>query len=444
MTDSLVKKNRPIIKNWGGNVAFTPQEIRSIDSVEQLTSTIKDCNAKGLKLRVPGSKHSFSQLICSKDVYLEVNLRGLISHRKESNEVTIWSGTKLHEVGPILEKCGLSLPNQGDVDRQSVAGAFSTGTHGTGLGFGCLARFATEIEFVDGLGQLHTVNESSPNDLLNAVRVNLGTFGVITKYTIKCDPLYYLHDNRKKLPLTECIDKFLEWAKENKQVEVFWFPYSRWAQVKRCNKTSLPKPRHPIERYLTDEVMERYSFEALCRLATLHPKLARAVSRLSGTLMPDSDFSDVAYKVYPTPRHVRFTEMEYSIPIEAYKECFYALKDFIEREKIQVFFPVELRVAGADEIWISPFYKRKSAIISLHTYKQHDYKRYFEGMEAIFKTFGGRPHWGKCHSLTRDYILTQLPKWPEFEKLRQVYDPNRIFLNEMLEPYFESGRPRIA
>jgi FAD-linked oxidoreductase len=429
-----------IVRNWAGNVSFKPKSIETLSNTAEIVALIQRIRHEKGKIRLGGSKHSFSPLVHSSDVFSTLAMTGLVDKIDASPKdgvVNVYAGTKIFEMGPLLKDLNLSMPNQGDVDKQTLAGAFSTGTHGTGNQFGCLANFISEVEFVDGTGKIHIVNNERSQIPLDSVKVNLGTFGVITRYKIKCDPLFIVKETRSKKPIEDCIESFHEWSEQYRHAELFWFPRSRWGQAKLGELSKTSCPRNEFKKYVFDEILEHYAFSSLCNLASRFPAFGPTVSKIAGTLMPSDTFADYGYKVYPSSRNVVFTEMEYALPFECLKECFNALKSMIDREKINVFFPIEIRSAGPDKIWLSPFFERKSVIFSIHTYKQVDHERYFAKAEEIFRSFGGRPHWGKCHSLTRDQILKLYPKWPEFETLRKTFDPDQIFLNDFLTPYFD-------
>lgn len=425
-----------MFSNWAGNVKFTPRDIVEVSNVNQLQELVRNAAQQQRKVRVVGSAHSFSPLIETNDILVSLKNGDLISVNSAAREATFDAGICLSHVGPLLQNHGLALRNQGDIDQQTLAGAMSTGTHGTGLEYASLACFITKIELVDGLGDLRIIDLDSPGDLLNAARVAAGTLGVMTKITLACDDSYFLRDQRGRVDLDLCLAEVPRAIQQNKHYEFFWFPYASCVQVKRCNRVASPAPRNRLIQFIADDVLERAFYGAACELAYAAPRLSRLTSRFCGKAMPTSDFSDVSFRVFPSSRHVRFNEMEYAVPLEAGVACFQEIRRFIEREQIQVFFPVEFRVSGPDTAWLSPMYGRPSAIISLHVYRQLDQTRYFAGAEAIFKRFGGRPHWGKVHHMSREELAQLYPRWVEFCQLRKQFDPHGIFLNSMLEKYF--------
>ena len=429
------------IKNWAGNVVFTPKQVERPTSIAAIQEIVVNASKASQTVRIMGAKHSFSDLIVTEDVLLSLErMTGLISVNKELLTATVWAGTSIRQLGPLLAEHGLAFPNQGDVDAQSLAGAASTGTHGTGFEFAALANHLIAMEFVDGQGQIKTIDQDSPGDLLNAARVSLGTFGIITKVTIQCVPAFRLRDRRRRITLDQCLDIAISEARKVRHFEFFWFPYSPWAQIKICEPTQELAPRDPVKKYIDDDILERYLFGALCEMTAFVPSMSQLTSKIAGALMPDTSYSDDAYKVFPSSRHVRFNEMEYAVPLEQGIACFTAIKTMIEQKQIKVFFPVEFRVARADQCWLSPMYGRESAIISLHVFRFTDQDRYFQEAEAIFRAHGGRPHWGKVHNMDRQAALSLYPKWQDFEKFRGLMDPKGLFLNPILKNLFLDPR----
>jgi FAD-linked oxidoreductase len=425
------------ISNWSGNVHFEPAMVARPTNTSDVVDIVKSARSDGRKIRVMGSKHSFSPLIESNDILVDMSLMsGMVSLDQENRLATFLAGTPIHVATESLYKNGLSLANQGDIDRQTLAGAFSTGTHGTGLAYASLAGFIQEMEFVDGNGLVHVVNENSSDDLLNACRVNFGTFGISTRFTIKCVDAHLLRNQSRNLALEEILTNIEGFAASNQHFEFFWFPYSNVAQVKTCNPATSPNPRNAVMRFLNEKLLERALFGAFCRTATWFPVTAPAISRFCGAINPATDFTEPSHRVFPSERNVIFTEMEYALPLEFGVSCFREIKNLIEEKRIPVFFPVEFRVAGPDTVWVSPMHGRRNAIISIHVFRQFAMKEIFNGAQVIFKKYGGRPHWGKVHDLTHAELASLYPNWGRFSDVRDSFDPDRIFLNPMLNKYF--------
>jgi FAD-linked oxidoreductase len=425
------------VKNWGGNVRFSPSEVLTPTTTNDIVSIVHLAREQKKKIRVIGAGHSFSPLVATNQVLLDLkHMNQLISVDKDALTATFAAGASISKLTEELWQQGLALSNQGDINHQTLAGAVSTGTHGTGIKFGSISSFVTAIEFVDGNGEVHSISKNSPDDLLHAVQVQIGILGILTKITVQCEKRYILRDVRQIYLIEECLQRYHADAQQHRHVEFFWFPYSNMAQIKSLSMAEALNPRGQVSAFFDDEIMERFLYSGLCELTKVFRPMAKHTSRLCGSLMPTSDYSDWSYKVFPSSRKVRFTEMEYAVPFAAGLDCFRAIKKMIEDKQIRVFFPVEYRVAAADKAWISPFHDRPSAIISLHVFKGVEQEHFFSEAEAIFKSFKARPHWGKIHKMNAEEITNLYPKWSDFSKLRKKYDPDNLFLNDMLGSYF--------
>jgi FAD-linked oxidoreductase len=422
------------ICNWGGNVHFKPGRVERPRTIEELAAVIKVAGEQKRKVRAIGSGHSFSPLIKTSDVLIDLGaMTGLI--RVDSSTATFWAGTPVATATELLWHEGLALANQGDINHQTLAGAVSTGTHGTGLAFGSLSSFVRELEFVDGEGRVQVTTPET----LHAAQVSLGAFGIITRVSLQCRPRFLLRDHRHSVTLESALSEFSSWAKQHRHLEFFWFPWSKHVQLKALDEVTEENPRSKLSQIVGDEILERWLFKGVCEVTKMLPALSPTVSRMCGKLMPDSDHADWSWRVYPSSREVRFTEMEYSVPLTAGPECFRAIANMIMKKNIHVFFPLEYRVAASDAAWLSPFHNRTSAIISLHVYKRVDEERYFREAEAIFRDFEGRPHWGKIHTPAPEMAAQSFKRWDDFSQLRRKFDPEGMFLNDLLGAWFKHG-----
>lgn len=430
------------IRNWGRNLEFEPEKIVVPETTEDVIRIVESAITNKKKIRVIGSGHSFSELIETPEIFIDSSrLQGLLDVNPENRTATFMAGTKISLATRLLHQNGMAFPNQGDIDKQSLAGAFSTGTHGTGIQFASLSKMIQSIEFVDGTGKLQKIDADDDPELIEACRIHLGAFGIITKVTLNCAEAFTLECQSKSLPLEKILQEIETYSSTNRHFEFFWFPYSNIAQLKLSNPVDIPRPRNPVKRFLSDTILENIAFETACQIARIRPSWAPAISRFCGSVNPDSSYAEPAHQVFPTDRKVIFVEMEYSLPIESGVSCFSEIKALIEENKMPVFFPVEFRVAGPDSAWISPMYGRKNAIISLHVFRGFHQKEFFSAAEPIFKKYGGRPHWGKVHNVTKEELSRFYPRWSDFCASRQKFDPEGIFINKKTSSYFDIDGP---
>ncbi|MBL4706306.1 MAG: hypothetical protein JKY54_17395, partial [Flavobacteriales bacterium] len=329
---------------------------------------------------------------------------------------------------------GLAQENMGDINVQSIAGALSTGTHGTGKNLQTLSTQLLEVTYVNGKGEVKTVNHATGE--LDAIRLSLGTFGVFIKMKLRLDKTYKLKEITQKETLAGCLENFETYRNENRNFEFFWFPHTDTVQTKFLNITDEPFKRPGFGKKVGDLLIENWMFLLMCKLAKWFPSFSKTVAKISAWGIANGKFVDWSHDIYASERQVRFNEMEYNVPIEHFKTVLLEIKEMIEKEDIKVHFPVECRFVKEDNIMISPAYQREAAYVAVHQSKGVPYEDYFKKAEAIFNKYNGRPHWGKINYQTGESFSKLYPKWEDFKTIRAEEDPDRIFINEYLEGIF--------
>jgi FAD-linked oxidoreductase len=421
------------IVNWGGTLNFKPAYLEYPQNEWQIADIVNKARGEGKRVRVVGAGHSWTPLIRTDDYLLSLDkMQGLISVGNLS--ASIAGGTRLKLLGHLLFEQGLAMENLGDIDKQSISGALSTGTHGTGMGFGVIATQATEISFIDGTGEKRTLKESDPD--FKSVAVSLGAMGVITSVRLRLLPAYNLECVKKKEKLDDTLAKIDDYRFNNRNFEFFWFPYSDYCAPKIFNVTDRKPIHRPLKKYLVDVVYENGTFKMVSEINRMAPSLSRRISRLASSGLSSVSEVHHSHKIYATPRYVRFVEMEYGVPAEEGPAVMQKIRRFIAQNKIRVHFPLEYRYVRGDDLTLSPAYGRDTVFISCHMYKGMEYNRYFKGLEPIFLAHGGRPHWGKMHGLNAADLRPKYPKWDEFMTVREKYDPDGVFLNPYLKQLF--------
>jgi FAD-linked oxidoreductase len=348
------------------------------------------------------------------------------------------AGITLRQLNKELHAHGLALENMGDIDVQTLAGAVSTGTHGTGLDFGNLSTQVQALRFVNGNGEVVSCSEDERPETLRAARLSLGLLGIITEIELRCIPAYELELRIGKLTLSEVLDNYRTLNAECRHFEGYWFPHTPWMLTKRLQGVIAESDAaSPISDYLQEVVLENYGFLALCELSHRFPGLSSRLSRLMAGLV--SDYRKVApsYRIFSTPRLVRFNEMEYAVPLDVFPEVMREVERRVNTHHPDIFFPLEIRfVRGDDASYLSPAYGHHSAYIACHVYHKKNYRSYLTDMEAIFRAYGGRPHWGKLHSLQAEDLHGLYPRFADFEEQRQLHDPRGVFLSPRMQHLF--------
>jgi len=432
-------------RNWAGTATATPARWCRPRTVGEICAAVKDAAAAGLQLRVLGSGHSFTAAAATTGVALDLSgWTGVTAADTRTGLVTARSGTTIRALNAELAGLGLAMANLGDIDAQTLAGALSTGTHGTGAGLGGLATQVEGLELVLADGSLVTCSAAARPELFAAARISLGALGVITAVTLRCVPAFTLAADERPLPVAEVLEQFDALAAANDHFEFYWFPYGRQALVKRNNRvspgagaTAPDAAAMPAWRKFWEfEVMENAAFGALCRAGRARPALIPALNRLSSAALSARSYSDASHRVFVTPRRVRFVESEYAVPRESLRQVLAELRREVPRLAEPVMFPVEVRVAAADDIWLSTAYGRDSAYIAIHQYTGLPYQAYFALFESIVADVAGRPHWGKMHSLDAERLRMLYPRFDEFRRIRARADPESRFGNSYLGRIF--------
>ena len=365
-------------------------------------------------------------------VQLDRHVR-LLDVNRDTCRVTVQSGMTLATLNETLALYGLALPNLGDIEYQTVSGAVSTATHGTGAAFGCLSTMITGVELVTGDGSVVQLSAEDDPAAFEAAQVGLGALGVLSNLTLQCVPSFYLRAQEEASSFDATLEGFDDLAARNEHFEFYWVPRSRSVLTKRNNRVEgPPRPRSRAREWFDDEFVSNWAFSRLGRMQATRPRLARRLHKLIPRTGP-LDYVDRSDRVFTSPRTFRFYEMEYGIPRSAAVETLRELRSFVESNEVPTRMPIEVRVAAADGIPLSMASGRDSCFVAVHVFEGQPYERYFQGIESIFRSVGGRPHWGKLHTQTAETLAPLYPGWDTFQQVRRRFDPEGRFTNPYLE-----------
>jgi L-gulonolactone oxidase len=421
--------------NWAGNQAMTPRRVVRPRSVDEIASAVKQAAADGLRVKAIGSGHSFTAIGLTDGVLLDMgSYAGLVSADPASGLVTAQAGLPLHRLNALMHESGLGLTNMGDIDVQTVSGAVSTGTHGTGRDSAGFAAQIAALELVLADGSVVTCSRSERPELFAAARVGLGALGIISTVTFQAEPAFVLEADERPMPLEDVLDGFDELVSTNEHFEFYWFPHTDIALTKRNNRTDADvRPLTKVKAFVDDELLSNGVFELTCRLGSRMPAIIPRLNKVAARALSARTYIDSAPKVFTSPRRVRFREMEYAVPRAVLPDLFRELRTLPEKHGMTVSFPVEVRVAPADDVTLSTASGRDSAYIAVHMFKGTPFDRYFGAVEKLYDDVGGRPHWGKLHTLDAQRLRDRYPRFDEFVGLRDSLDPERRFGNTYLE-----------
>lgn len=419
--------------NWSSSVKSVPKALVRPSSLTELAELVSSYRKDGRHVRVVGAGHSFTPLVQTDDILMSLdNMQGIEAIDTETNHVTIWGGTKLHKLGNDLLNKGLAQENLGDIDVQSIAGAISTGTHGTGIRFGTIPNQVVGLTLVTGTGEILECSEEQHPDIFKAAQTSFGVLGIIAKVTIRAVPAKRLHYKGHRERLSSVLANLERYKQENAHFEFFWFPNTDWVQAKFINETDLPITKTNFLGTLNEIVLENWVYWVISEMCRFVPSFSTTASRISASAIANIDEVDYSHRLFATPRMVRFQEMEYNLPAHHLPTVLEQVRASIKEHQTRVHFPIECRFVKGDDIWLSPAYQRDSAYIAIHMYKGMPYTTYFRQAEAIYQSYQGRPHWGKMHTLDHHTLSQLYPRWSDFLHIRQQLDPEGIFLNDYL------------
>ena len=382
--------------NWSGSQQHEAARVEFPSSEEELAHLLAKANNEGRCVRAVGTSHSFVPFWTDDFIVSLDRMKGLVDHDANKEQATFWAGSKLHELGEPLWERGLSMQNMGDIDRQSIAGAISTGTHGTGRTLRNISSQAIRLRLACADGTVREIDADSDEELLRAAQVSMGTLGIITQVTLQAMPAYYLHERNWTANVDECEAQLEDLIAGNRHFEFFWDPHSDSCAMKTLNFTDREESSKPAEG---EEI-------------------------------------GPSYRIIPSTREQKFNEIEFSVPAEAGWECYLAVRRLMQEKFPKVRWPLEYRTLKADDMLISSASERDSVTISAHQGVDYPWQEFFLAVENIFRHYDGRPHWGKVHTHKADELRRLYPHFDRFCEIRRHLDPEGRFLNPFLRGVF--------
>ncbi|MFI8993910.1 D-arabinono-1,4-lactone oxidase [Streptomyces sp. NPDC053542] len=421
-------------RNWAGNVQARPVRSVAPASTEELAAAVRQAASEGLPVKAAGTGHSFTPAAATEGLLIRPErLTGIRKVDRAAGTVTVAAGTPLKDMNAALSAHGLSLANMGDIMEQTVSGATSTGTHGTGRDSASLSAQIVGLELVTADGSVLRCSAQENADVFAAARLGLGALGVLTELTFAVEPEFLLTAREEPMPFDRVTADFDALVAENEHFEFYWFPHTGNCNTKRNNRSQGPAaPNGAVSAWVEDELLSNGVFQVACAVGKALPATIPGIAKLSSRALSARTYTDIPYKVFTSPRRVRFVEMEYAVPREAAVAALQELRALVERSGFRISFPVEVRTAPGDDIPLSTASGRDTAYIAMHMYRGTPHEAYFTAAERIMTAHGGRPHWGKLHTRDAAYLAAAYPRFGEFTALRDRLDPQRVFGNAYL------------
>ena len=432
--DAEIVSRKASWSNWAGNQRAEGISLFKPKTELELQQIVRHAVANNKRVKAVGSGHSFTAIALAEETLVDLsNYDAVIAIDKSKNTVTAQAGVQLSKINGVLHQNGLAMQNLGDIAYQTIAGAISTSTHGTGVKFTGIANQVVALRIVLADSSVVDCSATSNPELFNCARVGLGAIGLISTVTIQLVPAFNLRVIEEPMRVDELLANLDHHVATNDHFEFFWVPHTGWALTKRNNRTTeAAKPMSGLSHWYSKTLMENYAFGAVCMLGrakpSLIPKLAKALPS-SGR----NEYCDASHKIFASKRIVKFYEMEYAIPREACVEALNRVRRMVSDSGFFLNFPVEVRFTAPDEIPLSTASNRESAYIAVHIYKGMNYVPYFKEVESIMNSYQGRPHWGKLHFQNAQTLAPRYPQWDVFQGVRNLVDPTRVFANRYTE-----------
>lgn len=392
--------------NWSGSVNCDPARLSTPSSEDALVAVVREAARAGMETRVAATGHSFVPLCATNGMLLSLDgLQGVVHTDPAPMRATVRAGTKIHQLGAPLLADGMAMENMGDIDRQSLAGAISTGTHGTGPTLGNIATQVVGLRLLIASGECIDCSAEREPEIFDTARVSLGMLGIITQVTLRVLPAYRLHERTWVAAFEECMVGLDGLIDATRHFEFFWSPRDDACAMKALHPTLAESVEEPTTEPLTEGRLARY----------LSPERV-----------------DWSYRILPSERNVRFNEMEFAVPAAHGPDCLREIRLLMREKHPDVTWPIEYRTLRADDIPLSPAYGRETVTISIHQDATLPHRAFFADAEAIFRNHHGRPHWGKMHGHGGRELRDLYPLWDQFHQMRQQVDPTGQFLNAYL------------
>ena len=429
--------------NWSRTQQCEPAVFERPRSRAEVVAAVERAAAAGRTVRVAGAGHSFTGAVLTDDVLLSLDrMDRVLEADAASGLVRVEGGITLHRLSRELHLRGLALPNLGDIDAQSVAGAIATATHGTGARLGNLSVQVEGLELVLGDGSTRELT-AADGDLLRAARVGLGALGVVVAVTLRCVPTFRLRGLDRPEPLEDVLSALDERADAADHFEFWTFPHSPLALTRTNTRTEAERDVPGAGReWFEDILMDNHVFGLINRVARRFPRTIPLLNRTMARAASRRERVDWSFRIFASPRLVRFTEMEYAVPRASAADAVRGARAILERHPVS--FPVELRLVGADDALLSPAHGRDSAYVAVHVFEGVPWEAPFREVEALMGSLGGRPHWGKWSFLTAAELAPRYPAWDAFQAARQELDPGGRFENEWARRVLGAVRQRNA
>jgi L-gulonolactone oxidase len=422
-------------RNWGRTQQCDPAAVELPGSELEVAEAIRRADAAGQRVKVVGSGHSFTDIACTDGRMLSLDrLNRVLAVDERARLVTVEAGITIARLNEELAARGLALPNLGDIDRQSIAGAVATATHGTGARFGGLATFLRGLHLITADGETLRCSPDEEPEVFHVARVGLGALGVVTRVTLQCVPAFTLRHVERRHRLADVLADLDRYVDANEHFEFYWLPHTDSCATIENNRTDEPaQVKSAYKRWRAEVFYPNYFFGAVVAAGRAAPSLVPRLNAIVAGALGTTELIQRSDRVLISTRLVRFAEMEYAVPRARAREAVDGVREVVERRGLRVSFPIEVRFVAPDDIPLSTASGRDTCYVAVHMARGVPYEEYFRGVEAVMDGLDGRPHWGKLHFQTAATLAPRYPEWERFQAVRRKLDPEGRFSNAYLD-----------
>ena len=417
-------RGRLLWRNWSGIQHAYPQARLAPQNESELATALPAAVAP---IRPVGAGHSFTALVPTGGTLVSIDaISGIAGW--DGDQAIVRAGTRLGALGPALAARGRAMANLPDINKQSLAGALGTATHGTGAKLTAIHGDVTELALITAEGAIVECSASRRPEVFEAAKVSLGALGVIIEAKLRTTENRRLRRRVWVEPFEETLARSEERWATHRNYEFYAVPFTDLAVAISHDETDDPaRPQGESQDSAFLEALR--SMRNLLGFST--PLRKRAAKALLADVEPETAV-DEGWKLLSTERPERFNEMEYHLPVETHLAALKEVVATIEKERPDVFFPIEARRIAPDEAWLSPFQGGPRGSIAVHAHYKDDFAFLYQLIEPIFLRHDGRPHWGKLHSMRGSQLAALYPRWNDFLEVRRELDPKGRLLNPYL------------
>lgn len=428
--------SRPRWRNWGGNHATTYVRLVHCRDVDEVQAAVAWAVADGLTVRPIGLGHSSSPAAVGTGVIVRIDrMNALRSVDTRTCIVEVAAGAQIHWLNRELDEYGLALPNLGDIDHQTLAGAISTGSHGTGATLQGLASDVVGLQIVLADGSVVDCSETVRPDLFSAARTSLGVLGIITSISLRTVPAFLLRVVQDKQGFAPIIERLDDSFDAHEGFEFDWYPHTDRVRTTSRDRTAAADLARRW-RTAADELASGTIGASALRLAARAPRVTRTINERLARMPVLPPHADASYRSLTGRRYVRSIESEYAVERRHLGEVLSLVKSWVDGQDEQVALPVQVRAAAADDVWLSPAYQRDTGYVAVRGFNRPATARYFQAFEAIAREYAGRPHLGTVHGLCAEGMRAAYPRFDDLVRVRDEVDPGRVFANDYASRLF--------